>query len=162
MVWLGELDGAARAAPSCARSAIAPETMVAPVAANTSGGGREGLREEEELGLAWHGGQSIAGSEFIKAGAWLTLEPPADEVGAALRFVLEHPADGAVGLAGQPDERVAVAVGGVVRRAVAPRPPDECADAPAHATRDGGLRAFPVWAERQGRRGRGRTRRAGS
>ena len=60
VVWLGELDGAARAAPSCARSAIAPETMVAPVAANTSGGGREGLREEEELGLASHGGQSIA------------------------------------------------------------------------------------------------------
>ena len=59
VVWLGELDGAARAAPSCARSAIAPETMVAPVAANTSGGGREGLREEEELGLRLRMGDRV-------------------------------------------------------------------------------------------------------
>ena len=66
-----------------------------------------------------------------------TLEPPARKVRTVGRLVGTDPPRGSRGCAGEADEGVAVAVGGValravrVRRAVAPRPPDEGTDAPA-------------------------------
>ena len=130
---------------------------MAPVAANTSSKAK-GKWVEVCVGRGacrlWHlGGKE---EEHI-SGVWRTLEPPTGKVGAARRLVPEHPAHGAVGLAGQPDERVAVAIRLVVRGAVAPCPPDERADAPARLTRGagkekGGLtqRVFSVWAEGRG------------